>query len=481
MSEDKRTWIFPPTLKQVRTQFEVLYSSLYKTADRRKPLMIIGDRGVGKTAFVDLFVEIYTADKRAKVKRLNIASLPENLLVSELFGHKKGAFTGATIDKPGHFKTLGDGGLLILEEVGDISPQIQAKLLTVMEDGEYYPVGETNKPEKAKNIQIIGTTNKPRSAFRDDFYDRFFRFKIPAIYQRRGDILYYIGLIFPQMFLRMQSTETLALMCYNWPGNVREIESFCSNVKWREEATTYFNRVSKINVSLSLEGMQSPLLESLASYEFAILREENEIKREVLKNLYRAYSNLSLTDDGSGFQFYQGYAEWSDKIGAKAVKNINRKLKKYRLALIDIDGLKEMFNGPTFLSFTKKSLLPENIQNAIPKSLLPDNIHDAIMNNEQIEIFDQTYLGFRRFCRLTDQGDRENRNLLFPKDNLQTESEKRIDVYSLKEDELLRDYYNNLLMATNWNVAAVARRADVGESNLRKRLRNWNIVRPSSL
>ena len=103
------------------------------------------------------------------------------------------------------------------------------------------------------------------------------------------------------------------------------------------------------------------------------------------------------------------------------------------------------------------------------------------MNDEQIEIFDQTYLGFRRFCRLTDQGDRENRNLLFPKDNLQTESEKRIDVYSLKEDELLRDYYNNLLVATNWNVAAVARRADVGESNLRKRLRNWNIVRPSSL
>lgn len=463
MSEDKRTWIFPPTLKQVRTQFEVLYSSLYKTADRRKPLMIIGDRGVGKSAFVDLFEDLYTVDNRAKVKRLNIASLPENLLISELFGHKKGAFTDAKIDKPGHFKTLGDGGLLILEEVGDISPQIQAKLLTVIEDGKYYPIGETERPERAKNIQIVCTTNKPRSAFREDFYDRFFRFKIPAIHERRQDILYYIGLIYPRLLESLSSTETLALLSYNWPGNVREIENFCSRVMWREMAIKHSLKDAELIVIPGLDELSNPSLHDIA-YWMAIFREEDPRRKREMEALRRAHYLISLTDDGSGFDFYPDIDTWTNLIGENRVKDINRVLKKYRLALFDVAIDKKSFLGSTFRD------LPE-------KYALPSDLKKAILQGDDIKIFWLVYLGFRHFCAQTDQHNiRENRNLLFPTEEKQSQEEKKVDVYAMKENDLLRDYYSNLLEMTRGNQKEAARRAGIGYGNFRKRLQKYNIV-----
>lgn len=463
MTETKRTWIFPPALKQVKLQFEALYRSLYKTADRRKPLMIIGDRGVGKSAFVDLFVDLYTADNRAKVKRLNIASLPENLLVSELFGHKKGSFTDARTDKPGHFKTLGDGGLLILEEVGDISPQIQAKLLTVIEDGEYYPVGETDKPEKAKNIQIVGTTNKPRSAFREDFYDRFFRFKIPAIHERRGDIFYYIALNYPQLLLSLQAAQTLSLMSYNWPGNVREIESFCSNIKWREEAQSEFNRDEAYRVSLSIDDMQNPKSLAAEGYLLMMRMEKDDRLKRVLQNLYKMHERLSLTNDGSGFELYPEANAWTETIGEKRVEKIQHDLKKYHLALFDVSGIKKAFNGPTFLNLPNQYALPSNIQG-------------SVIDGDIIKAFSLVYAGFRHFCNLTDQHHRENSNLIIPKKKLLSESEKQTDIYSMKEDDLLREYYGHLLRQSGGNQKEAARRAGIGYGNFRKRLQKYNIV-----
>lgn len=235
MEETNHKWIFPPALRNCMFQFTSLYNSLYKVADRRKPLMIVGDRGVGKSAFVDLFVTHFKADNPGKkIKRLNIASISENLLVSELFGHVKGAFTNADKNKKGHLTTLGDGGLLILEEIGDINKETQAKLLTVIEDGEYYAVGETSKITKAKNIQILGTTNKARTDFREDFYDRFFRFRIPPIHQHPEDILYYIGYYYPELLNQLTPGEVLCLIGYNWPGNVREIENACDQIRWRQ-------------------------------------------------------------------------------------------------------------------------------------------------------------------------------------------------------------------------------------------------------
>lgn len=231
---EMKRWIFPPGLTKTRREFEALFNALYANADRRKPLMLMADRGAGKSAFLDVFKGLYLKRHPAvKKKRLNVSALPETLLVSELFGHRKGAFTDAKTDKRGHLETLGDGGLLLLEEIGDISKEVQAKLLTVIEDGEYFPVGETEKAKRAKNIQIVGTTNKQREHFRQDFFDRFFYFPIPALHERRQDVLHYLRQFLGDGMADLSRFDLLAVMAYHWPGNVRGIEKLADALKWR--------------------------------------------------------------------------------------------------------------------------------------------------------------------------------------------------------------------------------------------------------
>lgn len=235
-TNQKEQWIFPPGLKKTKQEFDALFKALYEEPDRRKPLMIMGDRGTGKSAFLDIFKRLYLdRNPTAQDKRLNIAALQDTLFISEIFGHKKGSFTGAGIDKKGHLETLGDCGLLMLEELGEMSHAAQAKLLTFIEDGEYYPIGETVKAKTAKNIQIIGTTNKPRDDFREDFFDRFFYFQIPSLYERREDVLYYLKHFLGAAMFDLTRYDLMAIMCYNWPGNVRGIEKLSHGLKWRTE------------------------------------------------------------------------------------------------------------------------------------------------------------------------------------------------------------------------------------------------------
>lgn len=234
-------WIFPPMLSEVKNGFEVLFDVVFNAPDRKKPLMIMGDRGVGKSAFVEIFKTLYTrSNPGCNVKRMNISAIPESLLVSELFGHEKGSFTGATQKKRGHLETLGDGGLLILEEIGDISPEIQAKLLTFIEDGEYYAIG-ADKVKKAQNIQIIGTTNKQKptggkeDTFRQDFFDRFYFYTIPALHKRRKDILYYLKHFMRESMKNLSQYWVLYIMASHWAGNIREIETNVKLYKWMKE------------------------------------------------------------------------------------------------------------------------------------------------------------------------------------------------------------------------------------------------------
>jgi two-component system, NtrC family, response regulator len=132
--------------------------------------------------FLHLFKVLKQREKKAanedfKVVKLNLATFEKELIRSELFGIKKGAFTGAIKDLKGHIHEA-NKGVLILEEIGELSHELQAKLLTFIEDGEFTRVGST-KPEKAK-VQIIGTTNRAEEgAFREDFKARFRFFKVP--------------------------------------------------------------------------------------------------------------------------------------------------------------------------------------------------------------------------------------------------------------------------------------------------------------
>ena len=462
MEKDNHKWIFPPALRICMLQFKSLYESLYKVADRRKPLMIVGERGVGKSAFVELFVNLFKTDNLGKkIKRINIASFPETLLVSELFGHVRGAFTGADKSKDGHLTTLGDGGLLILEEIGDISKETQAKLLTVIEDGEYYALGETSKVTKAKNIQIIGTTNKLRTDFREDFYDRFFRFRIPSIHQRREDILYYLGFYYPELLNQLTPGEVLCLIGYSWPGNVREIENACDQIKWRQRIILDSSQGENNPIIMPLVGgMLNPKSNPLP-HKVAFESREQVSKYftqwEILKR------RLTLTGIENDLDL-ERYVNWVFEVNEAKLEEFQKKLKKFCMTI----GL-----------WNNKAIYANSYFNQIPRQFkLPEDVPASIQSGENISAFNHAWSGFLEFCRITRQIPTANRDLLHVPDHLRekgvTSHENNLDMFSMTEDNLLRTYYNGLLQRSK-NKAEAARKAGLARSTFDDAIKKYGL------
>jgi hypothetical protein len=245
-------WLVPPGLKTCVIDFIylffLLYSKNYKGTMR--PLMICGDTGVGKSMFVEIFINLYKKDYHEKVTIFNCATISSSLIISELFGYKKGAFTGADKDKLGLLK-VADGGLLVLEEIGELPKDGQAKLLTFLENGgRFYELGGIH--EQKSDVTIISTTNRPQEDFRIDFWNRFFQFYVPALYERRLDCLYYLHHKFPDMFFTLSKSEVFVLLAYNWPGNVREIENLGFLIKWKDRSIGFKNKEIQNNNETSI-------------------------------------------------------------------------------------------------------------------------------------------------------------------------------------------------------------------------------------
>jgi len=315
--------------------------------------MLMAGRGAGKSTFLDVFKGLYLNRHPAvKTRRLNISALPETLLVSELFGHRKGTFTDAKTDKRGHLETLGDGGLLMLEEIGDISNEIQAKLLTVIEDGQFFPVGETEKKRQAKNVQIIGTTNKPREHFRQDFFDRFFYFPIPALHERRQDVLPYLRHFLGDGMADLSRFDLLAIMAYHWPGNVRGIEKLADALKWRaalrEQGSAFIPRhLGVLNWEHDLKTIHGckALQKGLAKFNLSLEPDgARAFKGKVPETFEREYEGLCLFCEHTGQDIVADYnlLNLTDKAKPQefdiAELNHNELHKKYLRTLIQRAG-----------------------------------------------------------------------------------------------------------------------------------------------
>ena len=200
-------------------------------------VLIQGETGTGKELVARGIHKLSTRSEKAFVK-LNCAAIPLGLLESELFGHEKGAFTGAIAQKTGRFE-LADKGTLFLDEVGDIPPELQAKLLRVLQEQEFERLG-SNRTHKV-DVRLIAATNRDLPAmvkqgtFREDLYYRLkvFPIHVPALRQRTEDIpklvLCFAALYARRMNKRIEEipAETMdALVRYRWPGNVRELQNF---------------------------------------------------------------------------------------------------------------------------------------------------------------------------------------------------------------------------------------------------------------
>jgi transcriptional regulator with GAF, ATPase, and Fis domain len=197
-------------------------------------VLLLGETGTGKEL---LARAIHARSKRAErpLIKVNCAALPPSLIESELFGHEKGAFTGATSSKPGRFE-LADGGTLFLDEVGEIPPEVQAKLLRVLQDGEFERLGATRS--RKVDVRIVAATNRDleqaiaAGRFREDLYYRLaaFPIRLPPLRDRREDIPLLVWDCIRRRqgelgreIERVPESAMLALTSYSWPGNVREL------------------------------------------------------------------------------------------------------------------------------------------------------------------------------------------------------------------------------------------------------------------
>jgi DNA-binding NtrC family response regulator len=218
-----------------------ILSEAKKVAASDSAILITGENGTGKEVLAKY---IYKSSTRAAQPFvvINCAAISEQLLESELFGHVRGAFTGAVKDKKGYFE-IADNGTIFLDEIGEISPKIQVKLLRVLQEKEFSRVGDTKI--QTTNVRVIAATNKnlvnqiEDGLFREDLYYRLnvFEFHLPTLKDRPEDIMYYFNIFTESLSAKngkivkkVDSDFENLLNGYNWPGNIRELKNIAERV-----------------------------------------------------------------------------------------------------------------------------------------------------------------------------------------------------------------------------------------------------------
>lgn len=241
-----------PSMLRIYRQVELL-------ADVDAPVLILGESGTGKEVIAHL---IHTHSCRAQQRFVNIncAALPADLLESELFGYQQGAFTGAIKDKPGKFE-LAHRGTLLLDEIGEMSALMQAKLLHVLQDGQYNRLGA--RESSRADVRVLAATNvQIESAlvgktFREDLYYRLnvFTINVPPLRERREEIPFLVEEIVRRSPIELRGKYEFsfssrlmdAMLLYNWRGNVRELRNFVTRtITMRDAETAIHELESKI-------------------------------------------------------------------------------------------------------------------------------------------------------------------------------------------------------------------------------------------
>jgi two-component system response regulator HydG len=231
------------------SQMKKVFNVIMRLSKVDTPVLIRGASGTGKE-LVARAIHSNSSFKDGKFVAINCSAIPENLFESELFGHEKGAFTGADQRKIGKFQ-YAEGGTLFLDEIGDLPLLMQVKLLRVLQEKAFTPVGANREIDA--NVRIIAATNRPleemnkKGEFREDLYYRLnvMPINLPSLSERRADVHHLVGL-FVNKFNRAQgkrivgvTSEALnVLKKYDWPGNIRELENIIEHAFILEESNT---------------------------------------------------------------------------------------------------------------------------------------------------------------------------------------------------------------------------------------------------
>lgn len=374
------------TIQEVKQRFGIIGASplldraLHKAlqvAPTDISVLITGESGVGKEAIPKIIHQL-SYRKHNPYIAVNCGAIPEGTIDSELFGHEKGAFTGATGARKGYFEEA-DGGTIFLDEVGELPMQTQVRLLRVLETGEYIKVG-SSKIHKT-DVRVVGATNVnmkeaiKRNKFREDLYYRLntIEIKIPALRDRHDDI-YLLFRKFAADFadkyhtpaIRLTPEAQKLLTSYRWPGNIRQLRNLVEQISVietdREVGTEtirhYIPDVSASELPMLINKDQSSDDSSFGS--------EREIMYKLLFDMRSDMNNLkklvtSLLDGGS----------------EKGMKDVNPQILKQ---------LSEQISEPTFNEGHKESYVPE-----IVGSLGSDDdyINTATIEDENLSLQDK--------------------------------------------------------------------------------------------
>jgi len=232
---------FDQTMKGTAPEFRALLRSAQIAAATDVTVLLLGESGTGKELLARAMHD-ESLRHTAPFVTINCAALPETLAESELFGHRKGAFTGAVNNNPGRIRSA-EGGTLFLDEVGELPLNIQAKLLRFLESGECQAIGETTVV--TTNVRVIAATHRDlyeqvqRGEFREDLYYRLnvVPLELPPLRRRSSDIPLLLSHLIDEIASRYEleapcfSDEAQTILRgYRWPGNVRELRNFCERM-----------------------------------------------------------------------------------------------------------------------------------------------------------------------------------------------------------------------------------------------------------
>ncbi len=234
-AESRQDRGFDAIVGESRAMLDVL-AKVSQVAPTSSAVLLLGETGTGKQLLAHA-IHDHSPRRHGPFVKVNCAALPPTLIETELFGHEKGAFTGAAGPKAGRFE-LADGGTLFLDEIGELTPEVQVKLLGVLQDGQFERVGSTRT--RTVNARIVAATNRDlgramaAGRFREDLYYRLsvFPIHVPPLRERREDIPLLVWACINRRqtqigrnIERVPTRAMAALRAYAWPGNIRELEN----------------------------------------------------------------------------------------------------------------------------------------------------------------------------------------------------------------------------------------------------------------
>ncbi len=246
--QEAQRWGIDGFISQSATISTILHDVRQLQFADKVSVLITGESGTGKE-LIARAIHFGGSRKQKPFIPLNCSTIPKELAESTLFGHIRGAFTGATTNRKWYFE-LADGGTLFLDEIGDMPYELQAKLLRVLEDGRYIPVGGTQ--ERCIDARIISATNQDlhtrikQGSFRQDLYFRLAEFpvEVPPLRERSGDIpllvnhfLHLFAMEMGRECPQMSAEALAALQCYSFPGNVRELKNIVEHAMIKSGGT----------------------------------------------------------------------------------------------------------------------------------------------------------------------------------------------------------------------------------------------------